>query len=251
MNEQQRDISHMRAITISRQYGSGGGEIAQRLAQRLQWRLFDHEAVVQLAKEMGVSEAEAEAQDENAPDFWSHLVQSLQFLQPPVGVSLPQTDLPVNMRTYLGAISRVVKSAYESGRVVIVGREAQVLLADQRDTLHVRVIAPLEPRVRYVMQREGLSLEDAEARINEKDANRNRLLKTQYHESPDNPLLYDLVVNTGVLSIDYVVDLIVQTLGAKAERLSVNEQELGPVAGLARYPGQERDLPVPPSSSGS
>jgi cytidylate kinase len=245
MREQQADISQMRAITISRQYGSGGGEIARRLAQRLQWRLFDHEAVVRVADAMGISEAEAEAQDENAPDFWSSLAQSLQFLQPPVGVALPQIDLSVDLRTYLEAISRVVKTACDEGHVVIVGREGQVLLAEHQNVLHIRVVAPLEPRINYVMQREGLSREDAEARLHEKDSNRNRLLKTQYHESPDNPLLYDLVINTSTLSISHAVDMIVQALRAKAEQILAEEQYQGPGSGLSRYPGSEHDLPTP------
>ncbi len=64
MNEESSPISQMRAVTISRKYGSGGGEIATRLAQRLGWQLIDHEVVVQVAHELGVSEAEAEAHDE-------------------------------------------------------------------------------------------------------------------------------------------------------------------------------------------
>ena len=64
MNEESSPISQMRAVTISREYGSGGGEIATRLAQRLGWQLIDHEVVVQVAHELGVSEAEVEAHDE-------------------------------------------------------------------------------------------------------------------------------------------------------------------------------------------
>jgi len=61
MDEDRSAISSMRAITISRQYGSGGGEIAARLATRLGWKLIDHEVVVRVAQELGVTEAEAEA----------------------------------------------------------------------------------------------------------------------------------------------------------------------------------------------
>ena len=58
MNEDMDTIARMRAVTISREYGSGGGEIAARLAQRLGWQLVDHEVVVEVANALGVSEAE-------------------------------------------------------------------------------------------------------------------------------------------------------------------------------------------------
>src|SRR5437879_8902096 len=71
-------ISQMRAITISREYGSGGGEIARRLAKRLGWGLIDHEAVIRVAQELGVSEAEAAVHDEYAEGLVSRILSSMQ-----------------------------------------------------------------------------------------------------------------------------------------------------------------------------
>src|SRR3954469_16080901 len=65
-NGQSDTISGMHAITISREYGSGGGEIAARLAKHLGWRLVDHEVVFQVTRAVGVSEAEATEHDEHA-----------------------------------------------------------------------------------------------------------------------------------------------------------------------------------------
>ena len=55
MDEDRNALAEMRAVTISREYGSGGGEIAARLAERLGWQLIDHEVVVRVAQSMGVS----------------------------------------------------------------------------------------------------------------------------------------------------------------------------------------------------
>ncbi|HEY7419631.1 MAG TPA: cytidylate kinase family protein, partial [Ktedonobacteraceae bacterium] len=82
MPEEQNDISGMCAITISREYGSGGGEIARRIAQRLGWTLIDHEAVLRIAKELDVSEEEAEAHDEHGEDFFSRLLTTMQDINP-------------------------------------------------------------------------------------------------------------------------------------------------------------------------
>jgi cytidylate kinase len=129
---------------------------------------------------------------------------------------------------------------------VIVGRAGQVLLAQRRDVLHVRVVAPLKQRITYVARREGLDEASAQVRVQLKDRDRARYLQMQYQRSVDDPLLYDLVVNTGILDLDSAVDLICLALQRKAQRLSVPEKELGPAAGLAPYPSQPADLRPPP-----
>src|SRR5947209_19661066 len=75
-------ISQMRAVTISREYGSGGGEVAARLATRLGWQLIDHEVVVRVAQRLGTSEAEAESYDERVEGLVSRILTGLQAIQP-------------------------------------------------------------------------------------------------------------------------------------------------------------------------
>ncbi len=141
MEQDRKNISQMRAITISREYGSGGGEIAQRLAHRLQWQLVDHEIVVRVAQELGVSVEEAEAQDEYSESVASRILSSLQAMQPTLFAIAP---LPTTMDapSYQEALNRVVEGAVATGHVVIVGRGSQVLLGQHRDVLHVRIVAP-------------------------------------------------------------------------------------------------------------
>jgi CMP/dCMP kinase len=113
--------------------------------------------------------------------------------------------------------------------------------------LHVRVVAPLEPRILYVMHREGLDYEAARSRVQLKDRDRDRYLQAAHHHDPDDPHLYDLVVNTGIIDLDGIVHLVNLALEYKAKKLSVPTQELGPAAGLARYPGQVADFRPPES----
>src|SRR5213080_211772 len=82
-------ISQMRAITISREYGSGGGEIATRLARHLGWQLIDHEVVVQVAHELGVSEAEAEEHDERVESLVGRLLKGMRLFEPAALVTAP------------------------------------------------------------------------------------------------------------------------------------------------------------------
>src|SRR5436309_10484681 len=89
MDEQQNAIAQMRAVTISREYGSGGGEIAARLAERLGWHLVDHEVVVEVARVLGISEDEAEAHDEHADTLVARILSSLGAVPSTVPASLP------------------------------------------------------------------------------------------------------------------------------------------------------------------
>ena len=238
-------VSQMSAVTISREYGSGGGEIAARLAKRLGWQLIDHEIVERVAGEMGTSVQEAEARDERSEGLLERALNSMVYLNPGLmGDALPVAFLS-NEDAYTRTVSRIVTAAAERGHAVIVGRGSQMLLASRRDVLHVRVIAAMEQRVAYVMQREGVDAGEAQLRIQMKDHDRARYLEAEYHRKPDDAHLYDVVLNTTVLGLDSAVEMICLVLERKARLLSVATGELGPAAGMARYPGQPEDFRPP------
>lgn len=234
--------NNMRAITISREYGSGGGEIATRLARHLGWRLLDHEIVERVALEMGTSIEHAQARDERTEGFLVRAFNNLQFLEPAyMATTSPDTFL-ANEKTYLEAVSRIVYAAAAQGHVVIVGRGSQVLLAEQRDILHVRIVAPFEKRVAYVMQREGIDQASAQSRIKMKDNDRMKHLETAYHRKPSDALLYDLVLNTSYLDLDSTIEIISLALQHKAAQLSVKTGDLGPALGVSPYTDKPEDF---------
>ena len=240
-NEANAGIEQMQAVTISREYGSGGGEIAARLARLLGWRLVDHEAVVQVAQKLGINVSDAEAWDEHVESLGMRLLNGLSLIQPPMSAAMQMVAIPKGP-LYHETMRKVVEAALTSGHVVIVGRGSQMLLKERRDILHVRVVAPLAQRITYVMQREALSHEDAQTRIHYKDSGRVRYLQTQYQQDPANSLLYDLVINTANLSLDGAVQLIHAALVDKASQLSLSTAKLGPGAGLSQYPSHSHDF---------
>ncbi len=248
MSTRQPSGGGMRAITISRQYGSGGGEIGTRLAARLNWRLIDHELVAQVARELGITERTAEAHDEYTEGFIARLLsrQAVYPLTPAVEYAAELTPYHhAEEHRYQETLRHVVETAADSGQVVIIGRASQVILAQRRDVLHVRVVAPFQARIAYVAVREGLDEASARARVELKDRDRSRYLQTVYHHHVDDPMLYDLVINTGVLSLDKAVELIFQALEGKAETLSRPSEQVGPARGLARYAGRPGDIHPP------
>jgi len=249
-------IATMSAITISREYGSGGGEIAARLARRLGWRLIDHAVIEQTALQLEVRETEVEKHDEDyvESDRQGILSRILEQLTPSAaatgggGIFL-RTASSAETLPFQETMRDIIIAAATSRHVVIVGRGGQVLLADRRDVLHVRVIAPLELRVAYTARREGLDTETARKRVQAKDQARTQFMQTQYRSQHEDPHLYDLEINTAVLDLDSTVNLICNALEAKASRLSVPQEQLGPGADLALYPGKPTDFRVQGHSS--
>jgi len=241
MNEDIDRINRMRAITISREYGSGGGEIASRLAKRLGWHLIDHAIVERTALEMGTSIQEAEAHDEYAQGVVSRALNNILYLSPASMVLAP-AEAFLSDEDYRSAVDKIVSAAVALGHVVIVGRASQVTLATRRDVLHVRIIAPFKKRVAYVMQREGLDHHAAESRIHMKDHDRRRYLENEYQQKPEDAHLYDIVLNTSLLDLDSAVEVICFALQQKARGLAKKTGELGPATGLTRYPGQPEDF---------
>jgi cytidylate kinase len=242
MNQNNQTINQMRAITISREYGSGGGEIATRLASHLKWQLIDHEIVERVAIEMGTSLGAAEAHDERTEGILARTFGNLQSLQPDYMLGASSKTFLRNEETYLKTVSRIVLAAAAQGHVIIVGRGSQVLLAQQRDVLHVRIIAPFEKRVGYVMKRERIDRTAAEKRIKMKDHDRTKHLETAFRRKPEDPHLYDIVLRTAYLDLDGAVEIITLALQQKATQLSIKADELGPALDLPPYPDKPADF---------
>jgi CMP/dCMP kinase len=236
VDEDLQAITEMRAVTISREYGSGGGEIAARLARRLGWTLVNHQVIAQRARELGTSDFVLQAHDKETGGIFERILQ------------WPYPVSSADKQACFATLCRVVKAAADDGHAVIVGRGGQVLHAARRDVLHIRVVAPLEHRVAYVGRREGLDWDAATTRTHEKDRARTRYMRAQFHCEHDDPHLYDLVINTAVLDLDSAVEQIRLALVHKAGRLSVPKEAIGPEVGMERYLEQPLDFPVPRAS---
>lgn len=180
----------MSAITISRQMGSQGNEIAWQVALQLGWRWVNRELINRSALAAKVPQVALAEIDE----------LSLFGLRPSAK----------EWRAYQGQVERLIRDMADEGGVVIVGRGGQVVLRDRPDVLHVRVIAPFETRVSWLQQKEKISVEAAQARLRESLKARAQYLQRSYDVQVDDPALYHLVINTGLVSVSQATDLVVQ-----------------------------------------
>jgi cytidylate kinase len=180
----------MNVITVSREYGAGGGEVAQRLAGALGWELLDRELLHQAAAVEHVPDADLERLDERA-----------------LGV-LDRFRLHPPHQRYMHGLTEATRRAAARGRVVLVGRGTRQLLGDEAQAFHLRLVAPRAWRVRRMAQREGWSAEQALARCLEVDRTRDRFTRYFFGADAARPEQYDLVVNTGRVPLEDVVSCV-------------------------------------------
>jgi CMP/dCMP kinase len=181
----------MRLITISREYGAGGGEVASRLAHALGWELLDHELLHRAAQLEHLPDADLEALDEQAVSL------SDRFrLHPP-------------HELYIHGLKEAVRQAAARKNVILVGRGSRQLVGDIDDAFHLRLVAPRDWRARRMAAIEKLHHEQATERCLQVDRSRERFTKYFFGPSASEPEQYDLVVNTGRIPLHEVVALVV------------------------------------------
>jgi len=151
-------------ITVEREYGSGGGEVAQLLSERLGWKLWDHLLTEEIARLANCPKAVVEVREERNDPLYYRLFKS--FLRGSYEGSINAYKLKlVDSETILKLTERVVRHAAGKGNCVIVGRGSQHFLEDNPETLRVFLYAAREDKVRRVMaggktEREALELVD-------------------------------------------------------------------------------------------
>jgi hypothetical protein len=109
-------------------------------------------------------------------------------------------------------VQNYIRATHGQAGAVVVGRGGQVELRDMPDVLHVRVVAPLEMRIRRVQEKEGLTAEEARNRVNERDQASAGWVKHTYDADPADAALYDLVISTGKISPATAADLVIQAM---------------------------------------
>jgi CMP/dCMP kinase len=203
-------------ITISRQYGAGGSEVARRVAEALGWRLVDNEMIDRVATRTGLPPEEVAEKEERAPGFLERLSRALSRASPEL-FPAPADKVPEPEEATLVKVTEtVVAEIAAEGKVVMVGRAGPAVLRGKYDALHVRLVAPLEFRVRR-MRAEGrlgkgeddVSDDAARKEVAEVDANRARYLKQHYGLDWNDATNYHMVLNTELLGLDGVTELIV------------------------------------------
>jgi len=179
----------MTVITISRELGSGGLEIAERVARALSYEYADKRTVDGIFQQYGLTKFE---------DVYSSVPSFLDLIN-------ADNLLIVSMA------NEILEALAQRGNIVILGRAGFAVLANYADVLHVRLEAPLADRAQRVMRREGLAdLQAAEERVTEDDDVHRKYVQRYYDKQWDEPANFALVLDTGALAADVAVQRIVE-----------------------------------------
>ena len=196
-------------ITISRQYMAGGSEVAAEVAAVLDWTVIDDALIDAVAERSGFTPDDVRNLEESVPTFMERFAQSSAFSSPESLMAAPSAIAgPATVE--LAHVTRtVIEELSQRDHIVFVGRAAAVILAGERDAIHVRLVAPVSVRVRAAMNELALDEADAQAEVRERDDIRERYHLELFGRDWNDASNYHMVLNTDALGLSGTAELIV------------------------------------------
>lgn len=198
--EPAREIKTTSVITLSREAGSRGQEVAEKLSRAIGFDLFHNEILEAMIETSKNSKALLETLDERGMNIVEDLVAALvheHHLWPD---------------EYSKLLLSILNTIGKHGNAIILGRGANCALK-KINALKVRIVAPSTIRREYIQKTRELSFDDAEKLMISTDANRSAFVRRYFNCDATDPANYDLILNTGTLSVDKAVQIIQCAIG--------------------------------------
>jgi cytidylate kinase len=244
----------MPVVTIARQLGAGGEQVARLVASRLGARLLDEDLLVLASEQTGIPVEHFQRLDERGRSMWRSPGDLFRLVPlPPINPDLPDVygdryppTGPVRARgeglqspafwaaeAYAAALSRTIQSLAVAGEsAVVVGRGGNEALAGVPESLNVLIVAAESMRVRRVAAEARVDVYEALDRVRESDRGRRAFGRQFYGADWLDPLRYDMVVRTDEVPFDQAADVI--TAAARALTSSVIASAVLPAAAPVR-----------------
>jgi cytidylate kinase len=199
-------------IAISREAGARGATIAKRAGEKLGWQVYSQELLEYIAQEGTFRQ-----------DVLDHLPASANdWVDDRLNRLLKEQNLSANAS--IMDLARMILSLGAQGEVVLLGRGAGCILPP-RNTLHVRLVAPLADRIAYMSQWMRLTEEEAAEQVRTRDKLRSEFIAAHFHRDVGDVHQFDMVLNTSLLGEERCADLIVHGARAKAAALATEDEE--------------------------
>jgi len=199
----------VRIVTVSREYGAGGGQLAAIVGERLGWRVVDRQLLEQVAQRLQATPAEIQLMDESIGGLLERLLKVFRRGAPEFVFS----SEPLDPEAVARVEGEMIRAIAESPPAVIVGRGAQCLLSGRPEVLHVRVVAPLEIRAARIAESLAIPVPEARAQTIRLDAERVRYVRHHFRCELNEPQLYDLQVNTGAIAVEEAAGIVLGIIG--------------------------------------
>jgi len=197
-------------ITVSRMFGSGGSDVAARVARQLGWTLLDNAVVDAVAHRLGISVAEVSSMDERVPSLAERIASTMRMSTPEFVIPVDDGSLAetAEMRV-VEVTNRVLEEAVQQGDSVLVGRGAQCMLAERPDALHVFCYAAMPELVAYAIAHRGLDPASAHHEVEKRNRQREQYVKRNWGRDWRAVENYHLCLDTGRLSVEMAADIVV------------------------------------------
>jgi len=192
-------------ITISREPGAGGSEIARRLSKALNLDLIGGQIILHVADSAKMSRKVIQSLDEREVTLRETLLSSL------FGENRPWPG------EYLQHLTKVVGTIGAFGNVIMVGRGASYVLPRER-TFKVRIIAPIELRIKHFMDDRGYTKAEAEQYIVKTENNRKAFVRKYFNADLTDPAHYDMIINTERISMEGATEAIIIAFSQRRTR---------------------------------
>jgi hypothetical protein len=209
----------MPIVTIRGTMGSWAPEIGRQVADLLHADYVDRRIIAEVAARLRRQEEEVSAKEMPPSSLLGRIAEALDLSMSSgvgfEGTYLPTWEIPLDDRRYLQALESVVKELARVPSIVIQGRGGQFILKNYPQALHVFTVAPLELRVKRVMESQNLGAAAAKEEIARFAKGSREFIKRYFQASWEDPVQYDLVINTEHLSVKDSASIVVDALSFK------------------------------------
>jgi cytidylate kinase len=204
----------MAVISISRQVGSSGHEIAQLVAEKLGYQLFGQEMMAKIGFEAGLTE-KGEVVDLTAEKHHTHSTLERAFTFAPtdtMAIGAYEASGEGEQDRSAVVVTKIMNIAYGQGNVVIEGRGGQGVLRGKPDVLQVRIVAPVEQRVSALIKRDNCIEVDARDKVKEADDSQADYILRYFAADINDPMLYDFMINTSKVTVEVAAATIIDAV---------------------------------------
>ena len=213
----------MPVITIRGQLGSGAPDIGKLTAAHLNIDYIDREIIAEVASKLNYPENKIEKQEMPPTGLLNRIKDAIERSYPPLpdGGTRPAmmffqpSQIPLGDSEYKEVLESVIKQLAANDAIVIRGRGSQFILKDLPGAVHVLTVASLETRLKRVMETMNLDIKAAGQEIYNFDSSRREFIKKYFKADIEDPVNYDLVINTDHIEYQAAVSLIISILAAK------------------------------------
>jgi cytidylate kinase len=206
----------MPIVTIRGQLGSGATEIGRRLAEKLRIDYVDREIIELVAKHLKSPKDEILQKELPPSTLFGRIAEVMGYsssINPAIlDVNLPVWQIPIGDTGYLVGLEYVIKELAKNHSLVIRGRGSQFILKNYPDSFHVYTVAPLETRIKRVANYLKVDEETAKKEIHKVDSSRLEFIKRYFKAEMEDPIHYDIVINTGQISFENASSVIAKAL---------------------------------------